>query len=71
MVVQNLPNIGDKLFLMHREVVVTKVYDIFRLIKIRYTEESTEFFVDICAVTELPDNTNSLSIEFPGGNRCE
>lgn len=69
MLVQNLPNIGDKLFLMHREVVVTKVYAIFRLIKIHYTEESTEFFVDVCSVTEVPDNTNSISIELLRRNR--
>jgi len=66
-VVQNLPNVGDKLFLMHREVVVTKVYAIFRLIKIHYTKENAEFFVDVCAVTEFPDNTNSVSIEFLRG----
>lgn len=64
MAVQNLPNIGDKLFLMHREVVVTKVYTIFRLIKVHYMEESNEFFVDVCAVTKDPDNTNSISIEL-------
>ena len=69
MVVQNLPNIGDKLFLMHREVVVIEVYDIFRLIKLRYTEENTEFIVDVCAVTEIPDNTNSISIALLRRNR--
>ncbi len=60
--VQNLPNAGDKLFLMRREVIVTKVYDIFRLIKIRYTDEDAEFIVDVCAVTKIPDDTNSISI---------
>lgn len=71
MVVQSLPNIGDKLFLMHREVVVTNVFAIFRLIKIRYAEENTEFFVDACTVTALPDKTNSISIEFLRRNRGE
>ena len=62
MLAQNLPKTGDKLFLMQREVVVTKVYADFRLIKIRYTEESFEFFVDACAVTAKPEYTNSISI---------
>jgi hypothetical protein len=62
--VQNLPNIGDKFFLMCREVVISKVYTSFQLIKVHYTEESTEFFVDVCAVTDVPDNTNSISIQL-------
>lgn len=60
--VQNLPNAGDKLFLMRREIIVIKVYDTFRLIKIRYTDEDAEFIVDVCAVTKTPDDTNSISI---------
>ena len=60
--VQNLPNAGDKLFLLRREVIVTKVYDTFRLIKIRYTNEDAEFIVDACAVTKVPDDTNSIYI---------
>jgi hypothetical protein len=62
MTVQILPNKGDKLFLMHKEVVVTKVYSIFRLIKVRYREETFEFFVDASALTATPDFTNSISI---------
>lgn len=60
--VQNLPNQGDKLFLMHREVVVTNVYALFQLIKIRYTEDVFEFFVDISALTTVPIYTSSISI---------
>jgi hypothetical protein len=71
MAVQNLPKTGDKLFLMHHEVVVTKVYAIFRLIKIRYTEETLEFFVDVCAVTAAPSYMNSISIEMLRRNRGE
>lgn len=69
MVVQNLPRKGDKLYLQHREVIVLKVYEIFQLIKIHYTEESLEFFVDICALTEQPDTTNSISLGLLRGNR--
>lgn len=69
MTVQNLPNEGDKLYLHHREVIVLKVYEIFQLIKIHYPEELVEFFVDICALTEQPDTTNSISLGLIGGNR--
>lgn len=61
---QNLPNIGDKPFLMHREVVVIEVYSLFRLIKVRYTEETKEFCIDICALTNEPDYTSSISLRF-------
>lgn len=71
MIAQDLPKTGDKLFLMQREVVVTKVYADFRLIKIRYTEESLEFFVDTCAVTTAPDYTSSISIRMLRGKRGE
>jgi len=69
--IQNLPNIGDKLFLMRQEVVVTKVYTIFQLIGIRLAKDNTEFFVDASAITELSDNTNSFSIKFLRRNRIE
>jgi len=68
MTVQNLPNIGDMLFLMHREVIVTKVYTIFQLIKIRYMEESSEFFVDACMLTNAPNYANSISIGILRGD---
>ena len=63
----NLPNIGDKPFLMHREVIVTKVYTLFRLIKVCYTGETTEFCVDACALTNEPDYTNSISLRLLRG----
>jgi len=47
---------------MHREVVVSKVYTVFRLIKIQYTEEKFDFFVDASALTNIPVYTNSISI---------
>jgi len=59
---QNLPGISDRMFLMHREVVVTKVYALFRLIKVHYTEEITEFYVDACALTAEPNYADSLSL---------
>lgn len=64
---QNLPEVGDKLFLMHKEVVVIKAYSLFRLIKVRYTGETKEFCVDGCALTDEPDYTNTISLRLPRG----
>jgi len=47
---------------MHREIVVTKVYALFRLIKVRYAEETSEFYVDACALTTEPNYTDSISL---------
>lgn len=64
---QNLPEIGVKAFLMHREVIIINVYSLFRLIKIRYAGEDFEFCVDACALTNEPDYTNSISLRLLGG----
>lgn len=64
---KNLPQIGDKLFLMHRDVIVTNVYSLFRLVNVRYTGETKEFCVDACALTGEPDYTNSLSLRLLRG----
>lgn len=58
----NLPKVGEKLFLMHREVIVTKVHSTFQLIGIHYVDDLHEFFVDANAVTGRPDYTCSISI---------
>lgn len=59
---QKLLKINDKPFLMHREVVVTRVYALFRLIRVRYEKETTEFYVDACALTTEPNYSNSISL---------
>ncbi len=61
---QKLPNKGDKLYLMHREVVVIKVYSLFKFVSVRYSEETKEFYVDICALSYEPDYTNSISLRL-------
>ena len=66
--VQNLPKIGDRLFLMHKKVVVAKVYSLFSIIKVHYTEETKEFCVDACALTNEPVYTNSISLKLLRGN---
>ncbi len=68
---QMFPNIGDKLFLIHREIVVTKVYSLFRFATVRYLNETTEFCVDICALSDEPNYTNSISLCLLRGNCSE
>lgn len=65
------PRIGDRLFLMHREVVVMKVYSLFRLVTVHYSEELKEFCVDVCALSDEPDYTNSISLRLFRGNYSE
>ncbi len=62
MKIQNPPQIGDKLFLFHREVIIIKAYLTFHLVKIRYTNEFTEFCIDYHALSLQPDYTNSIEI---------
>ena len=61
---RNPTQIGDTLFLLHREVMVIKVYTLFRIVKVRYLDEMKEFWVDICALSHEPDITNSISLEI-------
>ncbi len=63
---QNPPEIGDTLFLMHRKVVVTNVYLLFRLVSVHYLGENKEFCVDICALSENPIFENSISLRLIG-----
>lgn len=56
---------------MHREVIVIKVYTLFRLAMVRYLDEMKEFCVDVCALSQEPDFTNSISLKILGGKCCE
>jgi len=56
------PHAGDKLFLFHSQVIVTKTYLIFHLVRIRYINEITEFCIDYHALSSRPDYTNSIGI---------
>lgn len=71
MSIQNSPKIGDTLFLLHREVIVIKVYTLFRFVMVHYLDEMKEFCVDVCALSQEPDFTNSISLEVLGGKCCE
>ena len=64
---QDPPKIGDTLFLIHKEVVVIKVYALFRLVTVRYLNELKEFCVDVCALSREPDYTNSISLKLLKG----
>lgn len=69
MKVHDLPKTGEKMYLIHREVIITKTYTNFQLVQIHYTGEPTNFFVDIYAVTRTPDTTNSISLGLLKGER--
>lgn len=60
--IQNPPKIGDTLFLLHRELIVLRVYALFSLVAVRYLDEIKEFCVDIRALSRIPDYTNSISL---------
>ena len=62
--IQNSPKIGDTLFLMHREVIVIKVYTFFRFVIVRYLDEANEFCVDVGALSQDTDYTNSSSVKL-------
>ncbi len=56
------PQIGERFFLYHREVVVTQTYVVFQLVKIKYLGESNEFYIDYHALTSKPSYVNSIGI---------
>jgi hypothetical protein len=71
MSIQNSPKIGDTLFLLHRKVLVIKVYTLFGFVIVRYLDEMKEFCVDICALSREPDYTNSISLKLLRRKCCE
>ena len=71
MITHKLPNIGDKLFLMHREVTVTKIYSSFSLAFVRYLGEKKDFIVDICSLSDSPNYTSSVSLGILRRNKSE
>ena len=65
--VQYSPQMVDVLFLTKKEVVVVKVYTLFRLVVVHYPDETEEFCVDICALSRKPDCTNSITLNLIRG----
>ena len=64
MIDKTLPKIGKQLYLLQRKVIVTKVYEVFGLIKIRYIDEMEEFAVDVCSLTAFPAEVKSISLKL-------
>ena len=62
MKVQPPPQVGDRLFLFHREVIITKTYLTFHLVKIRDINDIAEVCIDYHALSSQPDYTNSIGI---------
>ena len=62
MKVQTPAQVGDRLFLFHREVIITKTYLTFHLVKIRYINDIAEFCIDYHALSSQPVYTNSIGI---------
>lgn len=69
--IKNHPKIGDRLFLLHKEIVVIRVCTLFGFVTVRYLDEMKEFCVDVCALSQEPDLTNSISLKILGGKCCE
>ena len=56
------PQIGERFFLYHREVVVTQSYVVFHFFMLKYLGESNEFYIDYHALTSKPSYVNSIGI---------
>ena len=62
MKVQPPPQVGDRLFLFHREVTLTKTYLTFHLVKIGYINDIDEFCIDYHPLYSKHDYTTSIGI---------
>ena len=62
-----LPEIGEKCFFMHREVIVVAVWESFHLVRIKDIVNECLLNVDRCTLTLSPEFTNSISLGLFGG----
>ena len=62
-----LPKINERRYLMNQSVIVVSISSWFELVKIRYENEATEFFVDAQLLCLEPDNTPTISLDLLGG----
>lgn len=62
-----LPNKNERWYLMNQVVIVLSLSLWFDLVKVRYENESKEFFVDIRLLRLEPDNTPTISLNLLGG----
>jgi hypothetical protein len=58
----------DERYLMNQIVVIIAETHWFNLMKVRYKEDSSEFFVDAKLLTLTPDNTHTINLNLLGGS---
>ena len=59
--------INERCFLMNQSVIVVSISPWFELVKIRYENDSTEFWVENQLLRFEPDNTPTVSLDLLGG----
>lgn len=57
---------NERYFTNHIVTVIYK-YPVFGLARVRYKDSNEEFIVDSKLLTEIPDNTNTITIGLIGG----
>lgn len=62
-----LPRKNERWYLMNQPVIVVSISSWFELVKIRYENESTAFFVDAQLLCLDPDNTPTIRLDLLGG----
>lgn len=62
-----LPSKNERWYLMNQVVIVISLSLWFDLVKVRYENESKEFFVDIRLLRLKPDSTPTISLDLLGG----
>jgi len=62
-----LPEIGERCYYMHKEVMVTRVWECFHLVKIKDLVDEHSLLVDKCTLTLKPNFTNSIPLTIWGG----
>lgn len=58
--------IGDRRYLGTHPIVVTRVYQQFQLVQVRYANEKKTFWIDQNALTITPDATQTISMDLFG-----
>jgi len=54
--------INDKLFYMHKKVYITKIFDDFNLVKVKYSNSDSETYLDIHALSAEKSKEVTLSL---------
>ena len=62
-----LPNKNERWYLMNQVVIVISLSLWFELVKVRYENESEEFFIDVRLLRLEPDSIPTISLDLLGG----